>query len=67
MKTSLVFTTGDNHRVIGLSPIARALNSVKLAALPAFHAFSGGLISSCVFLLKGIFYAGKRSWTQKIP
>ena len=53
---------GDNHCVIGLSPIASALSSVKLAALPAFHAESPD-----VFLLKGNFYAGKRSWKQKIP
>ena len=40
VKTSFVFATGDNHRVIGLtfSPIASALVSVKLAALPVFHA-----------------------------
>ena len=37
VKTSFVFATGDNHCVIGLSPIASALSSVKLAALPAFH------------------------------
>ena len=55
MKTLFVFTTGDNHRVIGLRPIARALASVKLAALPAFHAFIG-LISPGVFLLKGNFF-----------
>ena len=36
VKTLFVFTTGDNHRVIGLRPIASALGSVKLAALPAF-------------------------------
>ena len=62
VKTSFVFAMGDNHRVIGLSPIASALSSVKLAALPAFHAESPD-----VFLLKGNFYAGKRSWKQKIP
>ena len=28
VKTSFVFTTGDNHRVIGLSSIASALGSV---------------------------------------
>ena len=40
VKTWFVFATGDNHRVIGLtfSPIASALVSVKLAALPAFYA-----------------------------
>ena len=38
VKKSFVFATGDNHRVIGLSPMASALGSVKLAALPAFHA-----------------------------
>ena len=37
MKKSFVSATGDNHRVIGLSPVASALDSVKLAALPAFH------------------------------
>ena len=37
-ETSFVFATGDNHRVIGLGPIASVLGSVKLAALPAFHA-----------------------------
>ena len=45
MKTSFVFATGDNHRVIGLNPIASALSNVKLAALPAFHAFSGADIT----------------------
>ena len=44
-KTSFVFTTGNNHRVIGLGPIASALGSVKLAALPAFHAFIGADIT----------------------
>ena len=40
VKTSFVFATRDNHSVIGLtvSPIASALGSVKLAALPAYHA-----------------------------
>ena len=33
------------HRVIGLSPIASALGSVKLAALPAFHADITGRFS----------------------
>ena len=45
VKTSFVFTTGDNHRVIGLSSIASALGSVKLAALPAFHADIAGRFS----------------------
>ena len=45
VKTSFVFATGDNHRVIGLSPIASALGSVKLAALPAFHADITGRFS----------------------
>ena len=45
VKTSFVFTTGDNHRVIGLRPIATALGSFKLAALPAFHAFIGADIT----------------------
>ncbi|KAK3729253.1 hypothetical protein QZH41_000226 [Actinostola sp. cb2023] len=40
-KTSFVTGTGDNHRVIELDPIASALGSAKLAALPAFHALSG--------------------------
>ena len=62
VKKSFVFATGDNHCVVGLSPIASALGSVKLAALPAFHADITGR-----FLLKGNLYAGKRSWTQKIP
>ena len=62
VKTSFVFATGDNHRVIGLCPIASAFGSVKLAALPAFHADI-----TRRFSVKGNFYAGKRSWTQKIP
>ena len=66
MKTSLVFTTGHNHRVIGLRSIASALDSVKLAALPAFHAFIGADIT-WRFSVKGEPYAGKRSWTQKTP
>ena len=41
VKTSFVAGTGDNHRVIGLSPVATTLGSVKHAALPAFHAFNG--------------------------
>ena len=45
VKTSFVFAAGDNHRVIGLSPIARALSNVKLAALQAFQAFSGADIT----------------------
>ena len=45
MKTSVVFTTGHNHRVIGLRSIASALDTVKLAALPAFHAFIGADIT----------------------
>ena len=45
MKTSFVFAMGDNHRVIGLSPIASALGSVKLAELPAFHADITGRFS----------------------
>ena len=45
VKTSFVFTTGDNHRVIDLRPIASALDSVKLAALPTFHAFIGADIT----------------------
>ena len=52
MKTSFVFTTGDNHRVIGLRPIASALGSVKLAALPAFHALIGADITGR-FSVKG--------------
>ena len=67
VKTLFVFTTGDNHRVIGLRSIANALGSVKLAALPAFHAFIGAVITGR-FSVKGeLFYAGKRSWTHKIP
>ena len=38
VKTSFVFAMGDNHRLIGLSPMTWALGSVKLAELPAFHA-----------------------------
>ena len=44
-ETSFVFATGDNHRVIGLGPIASVLGSVKLAALPAFHADITGYFS----------------------
>ena len=40
VKKSFVSATGDNHHVIGLSPVASALGSVKLAALPAFHAIT---------------------------
>ena len=45
VKKSFVFATGDNHHVIGLSPTASALGSVKLAALPAFHADITGRFS----------------------
>ena len=45
VKKSFVSATGDNHRVIGLSPVASALDSVKLAALPAFHADINGRFS----------------------
>ena len=38
VKTSFVFAMGDNHRLIGLSPMACALGSVELAELPASHA-----------------------------
>ena len=41
VKKSFVAGTGDNHRVIGLGPVASALSSVKRAAFPAFHAFNG--------------------------
>ena len=45
VKTWFVAGTGDNHRVIGLGPIASALGSVKFAELPEFHAFSGADIT----------------------
>ena len=45
VKKSFVFATGDNHCVVGLSPIASTLGSVKLAALPAFHADITGRFS----------------------
>ena len=45
VKKSFVFATVDNHCVVGLSPIASALGSVKLAALPAFHADITGRFS----------------------
>ena len=54
-KTSFVFTTGDNHRVIGLRPIASALGSVKLAALPAFHAFIGADITGRFSVKRELF------------
>ena len=44
-ETSFVFDTGDNHRGIGFRPIASFLGSVKLAALPAFHADITGRFS----------------------
>ena len=52
MKTWFIFTTGENHRAIGLRPIASALGSVKLAPLPAFHAFIGADITGR-FSVKG--------------
>ena len=45
VKTFFVFTTGDNRRAIGLSSIASALGSVKLAALHPFHADITGRFS----------------------
>ena len=43
VKASFVAGTGDNHHVmIGLGPTASALGSVKIAALPALHAFRSG-------------------------
>ena len=41
LKTSFVTGTGENHGVIELGPIASALGTAKLAALPTFHARSG--------------------------
>ena len=55
VKTSIVFSTGDNHRVIGLRPIASALGSVKLAALPAFHAFIGADITGRFSVKRELF------------
>ena len=52
VKTLFVFTTGDKDRVIGLRPIASTLGSVKLAPLPAFHAFIGADITGR-FSVKG--------------
>ena len=44
-QTSFVFATGHKHGVIGLSPIATALGSVKHAAFRAFHADITGRFS----------------------
>ena len=45
VKTSFVTGMGDNHRAIDLGPIASALSSAKLAALPAFHTLRGADIT----------------------
>ena len=45
--TSFVIGTGRNHREIKLQPIVRALGPEKVAALPAFHAFSGADNTGC--------------------
>ena len=45
LKIFFVVGTGNNHRVIGLGPVASALGSVERAASPAFHAFNGADIT----------------------
>ena len=65
VKTSIVFSTGDNHRVIGLRPIASALGSVKLDALPALHRLIGADITGH-FSVKGELLCWKSSWTHTI-
>ena len=69
VKTSFVFATGDNHCVIGLSPKASALGSVKLAALPAFHADITGRFSVKGKLLcwKTFMALGRLQEPQCIP
>jgi len=36
---------GDNHHAIKLGPINAALGDKKAAAMPAFHAFSGAVVT----------------------
>ena len=45
---AFVAGVGDSHHAIKLGPINAALGDEKTAAMPAFHAFSGAVVT-CTF------------------